>query len=90
VTDLRIDRPAEPEELCTCGRQALVVINAGPAGLVGWCGQEDADREGPCPFCGGPRHQGICPRYRLRLDAWAGGVEGRVQPSPGWSASSSP
>jgi hypothetical protein len=83
VTEYRIDRPAEPEELCTCGRQALVVINAGLAGLVGWCGQEDADREGPCPFCGGSRHQGICPRYQLQSDAWARGVEGRVQPSPG-------
>jgi hypothetical protein len=84
VTEYRIDRPAEPEELCTCGRPALVVINAGPAGLVGWCGQEDADREGPCPFCGGPRHQGICPRYQLRPDAWAGGVEGEgATPLPG-------
>ena len=83
MTDYRIDRPAEPEELCTCGRPALVVINAGPAGLVGWCGQEDADREGPCPFCGGPRHQGICSRYQLRPDAWAGGVEGEGATLPG-------
>lgn len=43
-------------------------------GEVGWCGRYDGgDREGPCPFCGGPRHEiGGCPQYRLRPDGTAG------------------
>ena len=68
MTDYRIDRPAEDGELCTCGRPALVVVAGGDLGLIGWCGQMDSDREGPCVFCGGPRHQSRCSRYQLRLD----------------------
>jgi hypothetical protein len=68
-------RPAEPGELCTCGRQAIAVYPSDTYGEVGDCGIRDGgDRTGPCPFCGGPRHgeQGElgdrCPSYRLRLD----------------------
>ncbi len=67
------ERPAEPGELCTCGRQAIVVYPGGAFGPTGDCGIRDGgDQTGPCPFCGGPRHgelEGRCPRYRLRLDA---------------------
>jgi hypothetical protein len=63
------ERPAEPGELCTCGRQAIVVYLGGAFGPTGDCGIRDGgDRTGPCPFCGGPRHPDRCPDYRLRLD----------------------
>jgi hypothetical protein len=64
------ERPAEPGERCTCGRQAIVVYLGSLFGPTGHCGIPDGgDRAGPCPFCGGPRHQeGRCPDYRLRLD----------------------
>jgi hypothetical protein len=66
------ERPAEPGELCTCGRQAVVVYRGSVFGPTGYCGIPDGgDRAGPCPFCGGPRHDqpyGRCPDYRLRLD----------------------
>jgi hypothetical protein len=65
-------RPAEPGELCTCGRQAITVYLGTAFGPTGDCGIRDGgDRTGPCPFCGGPRHQepyGRCPQYRLRLE----------------------
>jgi hypothetical protein len=66
------ERPAEPGERCTCGRQAIVVYLGSVFGPTGYCGIGDGgDRAGPCPFCGGPRHPepyGRCPAYRLRLD----------------------
>jgi hypothetical protein len=66
------ERRAEPGELCTCGRQAIVVYLGGAFGPTGWCGIGDGgDRTGPCPFCGEPRHselEGRCPQYRLRLE----------------------
>ena len=65
-------RPAAPGELCTCGRQAIVVYLGSVFGPTGYCGIPDGgNRTGPCPFCGGPRHtepEGRCPDYRLRLD----------------------
>jgi hypothetical protein len=65
------ERPAEPGELCTCGRPAIVAYLGGAFGPTGHCGiQDGGDRTGPCPFCGGPRHSqlaGRCPQYRLRL-----------------------
>jgi hypothetical protein len=65
-------RPAQLGELCTCGRQAIIVYLGGVLGPTGYCGIPDGgDRRGPCPFCGGPRHtgpQGRCPHYRLRVD----------------------
>ena len=67
----RSKRSAEPGELCTCGRQAIVVYLGSVFPPTGYCGIPDGgDRAGPCPFCGGPRHQeweGRCPDYRLRL-----------------------
>jgi hypothetical protein len=66
------ERPAAPGELCTCGRQAIVVYLGSVFGPTGYCGIPDGGKEsGPCPFCGGPRHaepSGRCPAYRLRLD----------------------
>jgi hypothetical protein len=66
------ERPAEPGELCTCGRQAIVVHLGSVFRPTGYCGiTNGGSRSGPCPFCGGPRHAepyGRCPNYRLRLD----------------------
>jgi hypothetical protein len=66
------ERPAALGELCTCGRQAIVVYLGSVFGPTGYCGIADGgDRTGPCPFCGGRRHtgsEGRCPDYRLRLD----------------------
>jgi hypothetical protein len=69
------ERPAAPGELCTCGRQAIVVYLSSIFGPTGFCGIADGgDRTGPCPFYGLPRHEtawgdpGRCPDYRLRLD----------------------
>jgi hypothetical protein len=64
------ERSAVPRERCTCGRQAVVVYLGSVFGPTGYCGIADGgDQAGPCPFCGGPRHQsGRCPDYRLRLD----------------------
>jgi hypothetical protein len=73
------ERPAEAGELCTCGRQAVVVYLGGVLGPTGYCGIGDGgDQAGPCPFCGGPRHafeEGRCPDYRLRLEGAAEGGE---------------
>jgi hypothetical protein len=66
------ERTAEPGELCTCGRPAVVVYLGGKHGPTGYCGISDGgDRTGPCPFCVGERHEpslGRCQRYRLRLE----------------------
>jgi hypothetical protein len=66
------ERPAVPGELCTCGRQAVVVYLGSVFGPTGYCGIPDGgDQTGPCPFCGGPRHiapYGHCQDYRLRVD----------------------
>jgi hypothetical protein len=64
------ERPAQPGERCTCGRQAVVVYLGSVFGPTGYCGIADGGYQGgPCPFCGGPRHpQGRCPDYRLRPD----------------------
>jgi hypothetical protein len=64
------ERLAQAGELCTCGRQAVVVFRSDVFGETGWCGINDGGRSyGPCPFCGGPRHtDGRCPDYRLRLE----------------------
>jgi hypothetical protein len=61
------ERLAQPGELCTCGRQAIVVYLGSVFGPTGWCGRDDGGaRLGPCPFCGGPRHEDRCSRYQLR------------------------
>lgn len=68
-------RPAVPGELCTCGRNAIVVYTTGQFGDVGYCGIEGAAFHPvlPCPWCGarvphekpygGPDR---CPDYQLR------------------------
>lgn len=67
------ERPAEPGELCTCGRQAITVFLGSDHGPTGYCGRADGGAQsGPCPFCGGDRHQGRCPQYRLRGDGGEG------------------
>jgi hypothetical protein len=69
------ERRAEPGELCTCGRQAVIVYLGTAWGPTGVCLiQDGGSRQGPCPFCGDPRsvreaHDGLCPQYRLRPDA---------------------
>jgi hypothetical protein len=66
-------RPAQPGEVCTCGRAAVVVyvspLFVGAPELIetGWCGQPTAP-PGPCPWCGADDHVGRCPDYRLRPD----------------------
>lgn len=47
-------RPAQPGELCTCGRQASEVLEGGEFGAVGHCGRSDggAPTDGVCTFCG--------------------------------------
>jgi hypothetical protein len=66
------ERQAEPGEVCTCGRQAVKVFCWNDRNPVGWCGLSDGgDSRGPCPFCGGGRHEiGRCPSYELSPD-WA-------------------
>lgn len=47
------ERAAERGELCSCGRQAVVVFLTEKFGPVGWCGQSDrGSRDVHCPFCG--------------------------------------
>ena len=60
-------RAARPGELCTCGRPAVQVFITDHFGEVGYCGLPDGGASfGPCPFCGGDRHEGgRCPEYRL-------------------------
>ena len=62
------ERPAEPGELCTCGRQAIVVFLTERFGPVRWCGVPDGGRPGGrCPFCGGGGHvEQCCPADPLR------------------------
>jgi hypothetical protein len=74
VTEQITERPAEPGELCTCGRPAVVVYLGSEWGAVGACLIQDGGScLGPCSWCGDPRsprdaHGGRCPDYRLRLD----------------------
>lgn len=61
------ERPAQPGQYCTCGRQAVTVFITEDFGETGWCGISDGGAQaGPCPFCGGARHEGRCPNYQLR------------------------
>lgn len=68
-------RPAVPGELCTCGRQAVVVFITEQFGETGYCGIEGAAARPvlPCPWCGAtePHKQpwgdpARCPDYTLR------------------------
>ena len=61
------ERRAERGERCTCGRQAVTVFLHPDGRETGYCGLPDGGAsDGPCPFCGGDRHEGRCPNYRLR------------------------
>jgi hypothetical protein len=47
-------RPAQPGDLCTCGRPAVTVFSTEKFGDVGHCGIEGASFRPvlPCPWCG--------------------------------------
>ena len=47
------ERPAQPGELCTCGRQAVRVYVTSEHGEVGHCGIDGAAFRPvlPCPWC---------------------------------------
>jgi hypothetical protein len=68
-------RSAEPGELCTCGRQAVIVFHSEEFGDVGYCGIDGAafDPVLPCPWCASSEpHKASwgdparCPDYTLR------------------------
>ena len=69
------ERPAEPGELCTCGRQARTVFLTRRWGEVGSCDTNNAGLAPvlPCPFCGATEAHEVdgevvkCPQYRLRI-----------------------
>lgn len=72
------ERPAQPGELCTCGRQAVTVYSTEQFGDVGHCGIDGAARTPvlPCPWCGTsePHKESWgdparCPDYQLRAPA---------------------
>lgn len=48
------ERRAETGELCTCGRQAILIYSNTRFGDVGWCGINGAATRPvlPCPWCG--------------------------------------
>jgi hypothetical protein len=73
------ERPAEPGELCTCGRPARVVYLTERFGEVGHCGASGPAPVLPCPFCGTvePHREtwgdsARCPAYRLRPETKGG------------------
>ncbi|MFD1277331.1 DUF6225 family protein [Streptomyces kaempferi] len=77
MTHTESTRPAHQGELCTCGRQAITVIQTAEFGDVGYCGIEGAafDPVLPCPWCGTrePHKEswgdpGRCSAYRIRPD----------------------
>ncbi|MDG4784380.1 hypothetical protein O7626_41075 [Micromonospora sp. WMMD1102] len=61
------ERPAEPGEVCTCGRPATTVFLGSQFGDTGWCGMPQS-ADDVCPWCG-EKHVGRCPKYKLRPDA---------------------
>lgn len=60
------ERPAEPGELCTCGRPAVIVFCRVDDGHeTGYCGVSNVTPVSPCPFCGADEpHEGKCPDYQ--------------------------
>jgi hypothetical protein len=68
--DQTSERPAEPGELCTCGRQAVVVCLGSVFGPPATAASPTAaTRPGRARSAAAPRHtEGRCPDYRLRLD----------------------
>ena len=68
-------RPAQPGEVCTCGRPAVTVFVTDGHGPVGYCGIPDGgETSGPCPFCGAAtRHEAArCPLYTVNGPAVIG------------------
>jgi hypothetical protein len=68
------ERRAELGELCTCGRQALIVYLTEAHGAVGYCGLADGGGTPivPCPWCGAGPHlaeSAKCPAYQVRPPA---------------------
>lgn len=67
-----MERDAVPGELCTCGRDAVVVV-AVHGGETGWCGlSSELPPVLPCRFCGSwDPHRNAwgeltrCPSYRV-------------------------
>jgi hypothetical protein len=67
-----LERDAVPGELCTCGRDAVVVV-ALHDGEIGWCGlSSELAPVRPCRFCGAREpHRNEwgemvrCPSYRV-------------------------
>lgn len=74
MTETTTERPAQPGELCTCGRQAITVFLTASHGEVGYCGIRNARRITPCVFCGEDETRDFerCPEYRIRPVASAG------------------
>jgi hypothetical protein len=83
MTDHRIDRPAEDGELCTCGRQAAFIVDAGVLGVVGWCGQMDGDREGPARSAAAAATRGNAPSTSCGPMPEREGLRGGWKPFPG-------
>ena len=69
-------RPAEPGEVCTCGRPAVIVYVGGAFGETGYCGRQRRTARS-CPWCPDGPHDGArCPAYRVRPGGEAGGRGG--------------
>ncbi|WP_433860193.1 hypothetical protein [Streptomyces kronopolitis] len=69
------ERSAASGELCTCGRQAIVVYSSAEFGDAGHCGIDGAQGRPvlPCPWCGSTEAHttswgdpGKCSDYQLR------------------------
>ncbi len=61
------ERPAQPGEVCTCGRPARLVFITETWGETGWCGHSEGGAKGPCTFCGDrDGHEFRCPSYVLK------------------------
>lgn len=75
------ERRAADGELCTCGRQAVVVFTNENFGDVGYCGIDGAQGRPvlPCPWCGSTTAHTAswgdpdkCPDYQLRAPTTPG------------------
>lgn len=68
MPEITPQRHAQPGELCTCGRSAMVVYLSELHGQVGFCGVHNVPQLMPCAFCGQHIEHigGRCPDYRVR------------------------
>jgi len=84
VEDPTTERPAQPGELCTCGRQARTVFLTRRWGEVGSCNTDNTGQRPilPCPFCRATEAHEVggeivkCPQYQLR------GLDDLTDPEP--------